>query len=505
MVKYALLFALLLGGCYDDRYQCADHPDCDIGVGGRCEVDHYCTQRDTDCSTLRRYAPHAGELSGECFDDHVEPLDPCASGQPPAPEEGACYTAVCGKLKACCEVAWVDACVQIAQETPACELRCDTRIAITASRNSAVPVERFDVRWSPSSDKWHYIQRSDLTALSWVAPAPGQHEPRLAGVTGETLVIGSTEITVPPGRTYRTISSIGLDRDRRDTVVASFVDSEGNKLELWKLDTLLAREQRSAAATVLVWGEADRDGYPDAVSTNGGPTFNFLYNAEDEQYQRLLFNQTVVMVNDEATPGAPQQVAALDWTDINSDGKLDLIMFGNEVRMHTNPMGLGDAASRIIDCDPPSRTRECSKDVNEPNLEAAAFIGCGVPTAAGPFVAMSMFPGRNLHFVQPDGIVVPQRLEDGCFCVKNQAAGTQCPGPTCKYSYNCNNCPPILALVARDLDGDHRLDLIAIDAKVRLYIARASTGFTWEGPTLVNPTYQGVFFSLDISVSGARE
>jgi hypothetical protein len=35
-------------------------------------------------------------------------------------------------------------------------------------------------------------------------------------------------------------------------------------------------------------------------------------------------------------------------------------------------------------------------------------------------------------------------------------------------------CPPILAVVARDLDGDHQLDIIAIDSELQVYTALGS-------------------------------
>src|SRR6185503_10321882 len=113
------------------------------------------------------------------------------------------------------EVGWFDACAQIAQETASCELDCDTRIAITATRGTVT--ERWDVRWS--NQQWTSIDpRNDLTALSWVGPAPGTPEPRLAGATATELVIGGTNLEIPMGRTYQSITSIGFDRDRRDTI-----------------------------------------------------------------------------------------------------------------------------------------------------------------------------------------------------------------------------------------------------------------------------------------------
>ncbi|HEY5951200.1 MAG TPA: hypothetical protein VIV40_37165, partial [Kofleriaceae bacterium] len=257
-MKLALCWLLLASGCFEDRYRCTSDSQCDLGSGGRCEVDGFCTLQDTRCPTLRRYAAHAGALTDQCFDDRETPLDACAGGQPPAKPEG-CFAEVCDKLPACCEVAWLDACAQLAQQTASCNLTCDTRIAITAVRNTVT--ERWDARLA--NDQWTIAQRDDLTALSWVAPAPGSSEPRLAGATLDELIIGDTHIAVPPGRAYQSITSIGFDRDRRDTIAATFAIDGRNRLELWKVDTKTAREQGVPGTASLTWGEADRDSYPD--------------------------------------------------------------------------------------------------------------------------------------------------------------------------------------------------------------------------------------------------
>ena len=131
MVKYASLLLLLASGCFADRYRCTSDVQCDVGDGGRCETDGYCSARDITCATERRYGTHAGERAGQCVDDRVTPINACAGGQPPARPEG-CFATVCERLPACCEVAWLDACAQLAQQE--CEVDCDVRIAITATR-----------------------------------------------------------------------------------------------------------------------------------------------------------------------------------------------------------------------------------------------------------------------------------------------------------------------------------------------------------------------------------
>jgi hypothetical protein len=501
MVKHALWLALLIGGCYDDRYRCDTNEDCNLGEGGRCEVDGYCTTFDTSCDTHRRYAPHAGDLSGQCFDDRVAPINPCAGGQPPAKEEGPCYSAVCSKLETCCKVAWLDACVQLAQEAPECELQCDTQIAIMATGTAMgmTTIDRWDVRWS--GNEWSHIeQRNDLMPLAWVAPAPGQALPRLSGVTGETLWIGDAPLTVPQGRTYRTLTSVPFDRDGRDTIVATFVGN-GNRFEIWKLDKQVAREQGANAITMVAWGDVDRDTFPDGIAFIGNDRFGFLNNVPGDAYDRRINNPSADAIESGRTFNAPQ-ISAFDWVDINSDGNLDLLMFGSELRIHTNAFGLGNTAQRVVDCDTPSPTRPCVTDP-EPNLELAAFTGCAVPTADGPHIVMGKFPGRTMYRVEPDGTATPFPFPNPtmCGCTYNEV---MCPGPTCEFRWNCNSCPAVLAMIARDLDGDHKLDLIAIDAKLALYVAKAETGYVWGGPKQIPTTFQNVFFSAVVSVTGTK-
>jgi hypothetical protein len=61
----------------------------------------------------------------------------------------------------------------------------------------------------------------------------------------------------------------------------------------------------------------------------------------------------------------------------------------------------------------------------------------------------------------------------------------------------------VLAFVARDLDHDHQLDLVAIDARLGLYVAMAASGYQWSAATQVPTTAVVNFVSVDVSVSGA--
>jgi hypothetical protein len=494
MVMRALLLLLLLtSGCFEDRYRCDSDAQCDLGDGGRCETDGFCSARDITCTTERRYSSHAGELADQCVDDRAVPENICAGGQQPAKPEG-CVQTVCDQLPACCDIGWFDACVQLAQQ--ACEHTCDVRMTITAERGGTI--EHWDARFT---DTWMFSQRTDVSKLAWIAPPPGQREPRLAGASEPTIFIGDQQLDLLPGRTYSSFSSISFDRDRRDTVVATFSTDMGNRAEVFKLDPFARTETPIPGGPGLVWGDVNRDSFPDAIVKNGNQNFQFLHNLEDDALVRRLSNQAGATVAGGSTPGAPP-LRSFDWLDINSDAKLDLAVFGAEVRIHTNPLGLGDAASRQIDCDPPVAGRPCQNDVNEPNLEKASFAGAALPTTP-PSLVIAQYPHRRMFFVRADGTVEPLRFPgDSCTCTAN-CNGT-CPGPSCNCtSYNCNSCVPVLAVVVRDIDHDRALDIIAIDARLQIYVAKAANSYEFGGPATIPTAFPNQFFSVDVTVTGA--
>jgi hypothetical protein len=497
MVKRALCLLMLVAACYEDRYLCSSSEQCDVGEGGRCEVDGFCSLRELTCPTLREYTNHSGVLSNQCFDDTVAPLNACAGGQPPAKRDGACFTQVCDRLPACCDVAWTDACVQLAQETIDCRLACDTRIAITATRNTTI--ERWDLRWTGMG--WSKPEaRNDLEGISWIAPAPATIDPRLAGATDTELIVGDQHITIPADREYMSITSIGFDRDRRDTIATAFV-AGGNRVELIKLDTLESKVFIQPASPGFAWGDENRDTYPDAVVRTSNNSYSFLHNKEDPaaSFERLFLNQTTVNVNSGNTIGAPP-VRSFDFLDFNDDKKLDVAMFGADVRIHMTEAGLAEGA-RTLDCDPPTTTRPCNSMPVDLNTKMVSFAGAALPTAAGPSIVVATYPHRNVYRVFPNGDVSQLALpSDGCTCT---STCTSCPGADCNCSYSCNTCVPVLAIIVRDVDADHLLDVIAIDAKLQLYIATASSKYVFGAATPVPTAFANTFFSVDVSVSGA--
>jgi len=507
MVKRALwMLVLVAAGCYEDRYECGRDQHCNLGEGGRCEVTGYCTRYDITCTSQRRYA-HAGEFGDACFEDNVVPVNPCAGGQPPARDEGACFEAVCERMPACCEIAWLDTCAQLAQLTADCNLACDTRIAITAARGGST-VEHWDARYA--SGGWARVDKHEgIDLLAWVAPEPGSPDPRLVVAGAGELMIGGASF--PATGTYEQVAAIPIDHDGRDTVTATVKvpDGVGNRFEVIKVATGDGRLQAGIQGlALLTWGDINRDGYPDATVRGASESYNLLTNIIDEMFIRRLVLTTQVMIETGATAPMPN-IRAMEWLPLDDDTNLDLAVFGADVRLHTSDLAIGPAA-RVIDCIPPSTTRTCSMLDPPDNLTGASFTGAAVPAmgAALPSVVIASFPRRDLYRVWPDGTVTDIDFPgEGCSCPVMNCTGT-CPGPTCAdCTYNnCGSCPAVLALVARDLDHDHDLDLIAIDARLQLYIGKAENdAFTFDPVPRVTGTY-GVnfsFFTVDVSVTGA--
>lgn len=480
MVKLALIAALLVG-CFDDRYRCTSDAQCDVGVGGRCEVDGFCTTRDVTCPTQQRYV-HAGELSGTCFDDRIVPLNACAGGQPPARPEG-CFATVCERVPACCEVGWSDACVQLAQE--ACDVTCDLRLAINATRGQVV--ERYELRWDGVA--WHITPHLDVEALSWVGPAPRHIEPRLAYAAAGELVVGNARLPAGADRTYGSITSVSVERDQRDTIVTTYQAGTESVAETVELDTLTTRSTPILATIGLVWGDVDRDPYPDAIVRSFASYFLYPHDFA------LPIRANVTGGN---TPGAPA-LRSVETIDFDGDRLLDVVAFGTSIRIHSAPEPT-NVAQFDLDCDPPSVAKPCMDPQNEPDLERTSFGGTSLPTA----LIATVYPGRKLfRLVTEAGGITTTRVPfpgDSCACTAKCNA-TTCPGPDCTCTYDCSTCTPILALTARDLNGDHLLDLVAIDARLQIYTALAPH-FTFSSPTAIAPATAN-FMAIDVTVSGA--
>jgi hypothetical protein len=446
MVRLWLVWALV--GCVHADYECASDRDCDVGAAGRCELDHRCTAFDPACPTRRRYSDHSGPSSNACFDDHVAPVNLCAAGQPPATPEG-CAAAVCDALPSCCATGWSEACVQQAQlRCP--DVACDTRIAITANKPGRT--ELWDLRWDGAT--WTARLDPRQSVLAWLAPAPGNTAPRLAGFGGGALTFDEVSIPVASSHTYLEATSVDFDRDGRATAALGFTDARGPHLEITKLDDGSSREVATAAATRLSWGDVDRDAFPDAIAEAGNSTrYHLLSSIDGADHRREVDDRVSTNVTG-GTSGNPPAVRGFDWIDFDGDHLLDVVAYGYSVDLH---LGKGDAIGTTtlirIDCDPPGASSSCDMTAQADQ----AFAGAALASPTGARLVIATHPKRALYRVELRGSPAFAVLSPYVF-----------PTEACGAA-----CPPIIAVVVRDLDGDHALDVIAIDADLQVYTALA--------------------------------
>jgi hypothetical protein len=466
----ALLAAIAGAACVDDRYRCTSHDQCDVGEGGRCEADQRCSYWDATCPAGRRYADHAGDVSGVCVDDRVVPANPCADGQPPAKPEG-CFADVCAAEPACCATGWSAACVQQAQlRCP--EVRCDTRIAVTAKKNTVT--ELWDLRWDGTA--WSATAVPDGELVAWLAPARATTEPRLARLGSVMMTVG--DVVVPYGaRTAQSAASVDLDRTGSDLVaIGAGSASSKQYIEIADLETGEVTETPVGTASTSAWGDFNHDGFPDAVY--GGLTSNrstFIIGAHSPSTPRAIVEGPVtdLYYGSGPTAGQSSQIRSYDWSDVTGDGLMDVVIGGIVTRVHEGaPLGVRDVALETCDCDPlkASDLDACTA--------ATTFASTVVPSLDATTIWIATFPYRVLTTLTLNPTVL-----------------TPVPLPV------CTDCPPFVALAARDLDGDHALDLIAIDYDLGVWHLLAD-GSPIQGPFAI-PTTLTAIPRVRISVTGA--
>lgn len=479
MVRALAIAAALAAGCFEPRYRCESDADCDLGLAGRCELTGYCTVFDATCPTERRYVEYSEALASQCFDDAQPIANVCAGGQPPATRDGGCIDAVCDALPACCEVGWFDACALEAQLS--CEVACETRLAVTARRGATV--EHWELVWTGTT--WEPTPRTDREELiAWIGPAPGERAPRLAGLApGRAALLvdgeaGQASLPLAGDREYHSITSVDFDRAGRDTIALGYQEGSTHGILLVDVASGAQRETPTNAAERLAWGDRDRDGFPDGASGRNA-SYTLLDNVDDDAHVRAISAITTTSFGGGATMGSPQ-LRALSWLDADRDGRLDLAAFGNQIRLHADAGTLRDVPVVTLDCEPPGAPASCPAPQEPANT---SFAGIGVPSRTAPALVAASFselPGTPRAIYQLALV----------------------PGPPVTTSIttladDCPTCPPIVALVARDLDGDRQLDLVGLDARLRIYTALSTRGLAFEtDPFPGRPTtFQNVIVS----------
>jgi len=488
MVSRALVVMCALAGCADDHYECQTDADCDVGEAGRCELDHHCTRFDPSCEdTQRKYTEHSGALTNTCFDDRVVPLDLCAAGQPPALPQG-CVGNVCDALPTCCRTGWSDACVEKAQIL-CTDLKCDTRIALgtRGPRN-----ELWDLRFDGTN--WSVLPVvPQKQVLEWLAPGPGEASPHLASADVAQLSIDGAAQAVPSNYNISELRSVDFDRDGRPTLMIGFTNGMGSHIEVRKLDGTGTRTIDTVAIVRMSWGDVDRDGFPDGIAAvNQGPAYQFLKNVPLADHSRVIDDNSGQSVNGGGGANIPP-LRSFDWIDENNDLDLDVAAFGFNVNVHRfDTVAIDKTPIARWDCDMPGNFASC----NAASQMDASFAGAAYPTvgrSSHPFVLAGQ-PTRSLWQADlrtGNLVLTPYRL----------------PPSACAVPAGC----PFIAVLVRDLDGDHALDVIAIDNQLKVFVAFGGDGDGLDLhevltiPTPI-PKVSGTavgFYAVRTSVSGA--
>lgn len=508
MIRALALIALLasLVGCIRDSYECTTDADCNLGTAGRCEIDNRCTQYDADCVlTQRSYSRHSAGESAQCYLGQIDLVDPCAAGQPPADPAGACAATVCAKLPTCCAAGWSQPCV-IAAET-ACDLQCETRVAISALHGSAW--ELWDLRYDGAS--FTATSLEDRTQqLDWLAPAPGSDEPRLASFIGDDQLeikssAGTVDLPVNPAHAYHDVASVDFDRDRRDTIALEYKGS-AEAIDVAKVDTGDTRSFATLVSNRMAWGDLDQNGYPDVVAGTAAH-YNFLLDAAGDAadgYARTLYDQTTSSFNGSADAGATS-LRDLEWVDADGDQYIDLVAFGNSIRVHRGGVLLEDNPFVSIDCVPPIV-------LGTDTCPGANWVGALVPGTGGGSAAIYAANTEIVAAGSGSGsAAVPTRAIYRIALHGDADAATFVPlsidgltGPPGDGPDGADGSAVAAAVVAADLDGDHAIDILIVDSQLGIWVALSSKDptlgtFEFEHPILTT-TY--AHSQVHASISG---
>jgi hypothetical protein len=232
------------------------------------------------------------------------------------------------------------------------------------------------------------------------------------------------------------------------------------------------------------WGDYDHDAFPDGVAATGG-RYDLLQNIDPGDHTRQLSASISSNFSGVGT-GSSQATRGFSWGDLDGDGRLDLVAFGNSLRVHTGDDRINDQPYVSLDCEPPVVLPNGSACGSDDQTTAAAFSGAFYPATGGnpATIIASSFPTRALYRI------TPHQNPIGADIAPLALPNTTCIGCT------------LQAVVVRDLDGDHVPDVVVIDSSLQLYVQLSKKGAAYVEETPIVPATTG-FTSVRVSVSGA--
>src|SRR5262249_13950485 len=140
---------------------------------------------------------------------------------------------------------------------------------------------------------------------------------------------------------------------------------------------------------------------------------------------------------------------------------------GNSLRVNLGDAKINNNSLVNIDCYPPAPydgTSSCDTTL-------ASFAAIGLPADSGTSIIFATSPTRAVYRMTvqagPPATVAITALKIG--------------GPSCP------TCPPFVSVMAWDVDGDHQLDILALDQSLNLYVSLSTVDPTLSTITPVTP------------------
>jgi hypothetical protein len=350
--------------------------------------------------------------------------------------------------------------------------------------------------------------------LEWLAPAPGDTAPRLAGLDGSGNLLvgeGSATSTIPlpalpqttPVSSYNGIASIDFDRDGYDTAVLSGGNATVGSVDAVKLGSGATRllAEGSPSLPLETWGDPDGTPFPGAAAASGdGAAYRYLYNAEPTGT-----DARTIQYSDGGTMSAGDNptVRDFDWGDLNLDKHDDLVAFGAAIQVHLGmePSPLANTPAPRIVCNPPRLAggSACATVGFAGGLEVQPDNDTNIVASLVDTIVV----GSGSTATEPNHVITVYRLHyDFSTSAIDQSTMFTLSDPT-----RCANPCAIESVVVRDFDQDGVMDVLGIDSNLNLWMGLSGSNNN-KPPTELDLVTPGIgspsvsFPILRTSVSG---
>lgn len=460
----ALVTATLSAACLrTPAYHCDSAAQCEAGgVAGRCEASGYCSVPDPSCGSGYRWAsgaPDSGCVGAGGPDGGPgSTFDLCWPQPARARGVDACVDSVCAKDARCCDREWSDQCVNLAETT--CGHACGA--VVGSIGYGTIRVQQWDgTRLAPVWTKTTFAN-TGTSAIAW-ADFDGDHKPDLATCeSGSQTLPGKICVWTNGGSCGEAFCQVKCV-DSADCYQVSWVDIDHDgdldvammgayQSALWLNDqglfgNTLRMPFGAANVAGAAWADVDGDGQIDIAQagydskaivsriTSGGPDA-----------------VTLTPIWDDSATDATSRHEDVAFGDVDLDGRVDLVVSGQgllKVWKNATPEADGFMTGTT-----PSYT--------DPTYDAASIA---------------------LLDVDEDGDLDLVVADDGGHVdvLRNNAANgastiTMTPFWVSGASFN------VAEVVARDVDGDHHVDLVvgsdevSASTSLSIYLARGALG-----------------------------